>query len=104
MSEIKPGRKDDDAKLRYDLIPPNALHAMVVVLTFGARKYGPDNWKNVANLRARYFAAALRHLWAWWRGERQDPDTGESHLAHAACCVFFLLEAEPALDSADRPD
>lgn len=25
----------------------------------------------------------------WWSGERIDEETGESHLAHAACCLWF---------------
>lgn len=86
------GRKDDQGKPRYDLIPPEALHQVVLVLTSGANRYGDDNWRHVTGLRRRYFAAAMRHLWAWWRGEDTDPDSGLSHLAHAACCVLFLLE------------
>ena len=44
------GRKDDDGKLRYDLIPPLALEEVVRVLTFGAEKYGPNNWRAVKGL------------------------------------------------------
>jgi ribosomal protein L32 len=31
---------------------------------------------------------------SWWGGEQRDPETGENHLAHAICCVAFLLEEE----------
>ncbi len=88
------GRKDDTEKLRYDLIPPNAQAAMVRVLGFGAAKYGDFNWSKVEDARRRYFAAMMRHAWAWWNGEKADPDTGESHLAHALCCAMFLLEMD----------
>jgi hypothetical protein len=83
--------KHDSEKPRWDLLPFDAIGAVVRVLTFGARKYAPDNWRTVPESRRRYFSAAQRHLAAWWQGERTDPESGEHHLAHAACCVLFLL-------------
>lgn len=88
------GRKDDGGKAPWHLFTWRAAAAVVRVLEFGAAKYGPGNWRLVDDQRNRYFSAALRHLTAWWCGEKRDPDTGESHLAHAACCVLFLLETE----------
>lgn len=55
---------------------------------------GEDNWRKVPELRRRYYAAAMRHLVAWWGGERLDPESGLHHLAHALCCVAFVLETE----------
>lgn len=83
------GRKDDTDKLRWDLLP-ESLEDVVKVLTFGAKKYSPDGWKQVPEAQPRYFAATMRHLWAWRRGEDLDPESGLPHLAHAACCVLFL--------------
>lgn len=60
----------------------------------GAQKYSANNWKILENARARYFAAAMRHMWASWRGEKLDPESGISHWAHAICCLMFLLEME----------
>jgi hypothetical protein len=37
--------KNDNDKLRYDLIPPQALKALAEVLTFGANKYADNNWQ-----------------------------------------------------------
>lgn len=88
------GVKYDIGKLEYDLIPPFALDAMVEILTIGAKKYAPDNWRKVPDAKRRYFAAAMRHLWAWKRGEKADKETGKSHLAHAACCIYFILDME----------
>ena len=85
------GEKKDAGKPRWDLLPFGPVSEVVDVLTFGAAKYAPDNWQKVPDARARYFAAALRHLTAWWNGERADPETGLSHLAHASCCLLFLL-------------
>ena len=86
------GRKFDGGKLQYGLVPPNALEAMVEILTFGAEKYEPDNWKRVPDAKRRYFDALNRHLWAWKKGEQDDPETGKNHLAHALCCLMFLFE------------
>jgi hypothetical protein len=88
MAEL--GRKDDGGKPRWDLLPFEALSHVVDVLTFGAKKYAPDNWRQVDGWRWRYFRAGLGHLVAWWRGEKLDQESGLPHLAHAACCVLFL--------------
>lgn len=88
------GRKLDDGKEPWHLVPFAAARAVVRVLAFGARKYAPNNWRRVENARDRYFSAALRHLVAWHQGERVDPESGLPHLAHAACCVLFLLAPE----------
>ena len=85
------GCKFDAAKLRYDLVDPAALKALVQVLSYGAAKYAPDNWRKVEEPQARYYAAAMRHLEAWRAGEACDPDTGFSHLAHALCNLHFLV-------------
>jgi len=85
------GIKYDGEKLRYDLMPCGPLAAIVRVLTFGAQKYEDDNWKSVPEARRRYMAACFRHLEAWRGGETYDPETGENHLAHAACCLVFLI-------------
>lgn len=92
MSE--PGRKADAGKARFDLVPFAALEEVVRVLEFGAAKYSAGNWRFVENARVRYLAAALRHISAWARGQRNDPESGRHHLAHAACCVLFLLDPE----------
>lgn len=88
------GTKHDADKPRYDLVPWVAVSVVVKVLTFGAKKYGAENWRGVENWRRRYFAAALRHVFNWWGGERCDPETGLPHLAHAVCCLLFILELE----------
>ena len=88
------GIKHDQEKDRWDLLPWQATQQIVKVLTYGARKYTPDNWKQVRDSRIRYFAASMRHIVAWFLGERLDPESGLSHLAHAGCCILFLLDKE----------
>ena len=86
------GRKFDGNKPQYGLLPPLALRATVDVLTFGAEKYEPDNWKFVPDSKRRYFDALQRHLWAYKDGEKIDPESNMHHLAHAMCCLMFLYE------------
>lgn len=92
MADGEVGKKDDGGKTRFDLVPPFAMRELAEVLTIGAKKYGEENWRQVKGRRQRYFAACMRHLWAWWMGEGYDPETNRSHLAHAMCCLAFLLE------------
>lgn len=89
-----PGDKYDAEKLRWDLLPINTIEGIVGVLTFGARKYAPDGWRSVPEAKRRYFAALLRHLFAWWRGETHDRESGLHHLHHAGCCLIFLSELD----------
>jgi hypothetical protein len=85
------GRKDDTGKARWDLLPLDVLSDVVDVLTFGATKYAPDNWQHVPQPRSRYLAACMRHLVSYQTGEALDRETGKHHLAHAICCLVFLL-------------
>ena len=94
----KGGRKFDGGKLQYGLLPPLALRETVKVLTYGAEKYEPDNWRRVPDGNRRYFDAAQRHLWAYKEGEMYDPETGVSHLAHALCCIMFMLDLEEEIN------
>ena len=88
------GRKDDQDKNRLDLIEPEFIEGVGKVLTFGAAKYEPNNWQKVEDAEDRYYAAALRHLLAWRKGETIDEESGLSHLAHAATNMMFLLHFE----------
>lgn len=84
------GRKNDDGKVRLDLLPTEALEEIAKVLTFGAKKYAAHNWRK-GFVWSRTVAAMLRHLYAWMRGEDKDPESGLSHMAHVGCNVLFLL-------------
>ena len=86
------GTKADSGKPILGAIPPHAELAVARVLTFGAKKYSRGNWAHVENSDERYMDAALRHLNAHRRGENTDSETGESHLAHAICCLMFMLD------------
>lgn len=84
--------KYDDGKLRWDLAPFKEFEQVVEVLTFGANKYRDNGWMSVET--HRYQAALMRHFAAYMRGESVDPESGLSHLAHAATNAIFLMWKE----------
>lgn len=92
--------KHDTDKLPMHLLSTEALEQIAAVLQFGADKYAAHNWRK-GFVWSRPLSAALRHILAFNRGEDRDPESNLSHLAHAACCLMFLLEFEktrPELD------
>lgn len=92
------GVKYDGGKPQWSLVPFKAMTEVVEVLTYGANKYSPDNWCKVPNAKRRYVDAGFRHFSAYASGEKKDPETGYSHLAHAMCCLLFLLAFEKGED------
>ena len=85
--------KFDDGKLPLHLLSTEAMNQTAAVLQFGADKYAAHNWRK-GFVWSRPLAAAMRHITAFNAGEDKDPESGLSHLAHAACCIMFLLEFE----------
>lgn len=81
------------AKLSFSAVPPLALRRIAEALNTGAAKYGRFNWRPGRVHFSTYFDATLRHLLAYSDGERCDPESGLSHLAHAAASLCVLLDA-----------
>lgn len=103
INEAVEGVKFDEGKVQLELIPPELFTAVGTVLTFGAIKYSPRNWEKGMDW-SRCYGALQRHLNAWWGGEKKDPETGYSHLWHAACCITFLITFElRGTGTDDRP-
>ena len=98
--------KFDTDKLPLNLLSTEAMNQTAAVLKFGAIKYAEHNWRK-GFAWSRPLAAAMRHITAFNDGEDTDPESGLSHLAHAACCIMFLLEFEkthPELDDRYKSD
>lgn len=103
MNDLPEGTKFDKDRIQLQLLPPAALAEIGAVLTFGAKKYAEWNWAKGIKA-SRLIRAALGHIWAWWAGEDNDPETGLSHLAHAGCCILFLLDQNLSARAADYDD
>lgn len=85
------GVKADTGKPMLDLISPAMMFEVGRVLTFGAQKYDPHNWRKGIKY-SRLIAAALRHIFKWLAGHDKDDESGLSHLAHSVCCLMMLIE------------
>jgi hypothetical protein len=98
--------KHDQDKVPLHLLSTTALLEVGKVLQFGAQKYAAHNWRGGFQW-SRPTAAAMRHILAWNNGEDLDPESQLSHLAHAMCCLMFLLEFQkthPHLDDRYKPN
>jgi len=83
------GMKFDKEKPMMELIDPSFLVILADVLTYGANKYEPHNWRKGIEA-SRLYGALIRHLNAFWDGEDIDQESGMHHLGHAACELMFL--------------
>lgn len=88
------GQKHDHEKPRTDLVPPRPVMEMARVLAYGAGKYADNNWREVPDATRRYIGAALRHILQFMSGEKLDPESGLSHLAHAFTSIAFVIELD----------
>ena len=83
--------KYDQEKDRWDLLPWLAVSQVVKVLTFGAQKYAPNNWRGCSD-EGKFMGACMRHISAHACGELYDPETGLLHLSQAVCNLLFIIE------------
>lgn len=98
--ELSKGTKLDSGKPDLSLLSPIWILGVGRIMSFGAKKYAPNNWRKGIEL-TRLLAAALRHIFAFLGGENKDPETGELHLYHASCCLMFaseMFETRPDMD------
>ena len=96
-SSVRPtegGTKYDDKKLRWDLLPFDALEEVVKVYTYGATKYDDRNWERGIKY-SRVYAALLRHLIKWVGGKIFNKEDGNVlHLAQVVWNALALLTYE----------
>lgn len=70
-----------------------------------SEKEGSWNYMEKGGLKtSRVYGALLRHMFSWFRGESIDPESGESHLAHAGCCIMMLIELDKFGKNKDKPN
>lgn len=92
------------AKPAMSAVPPAALLHLMGAMAEGRRKYGHMNWRASAVSSTIYYDAAMRHLMAWFDGERVAADSGVHHLGHVMACCAIILDAEStAMLNDDRP-
>ena len=98
--------KADKGKMRYDLVPFDALDEVAKVLTFGIRKYPSpeENWRVNSSPEdiKRYEAALLRHMSEHMQGRELDDETGLSHMAHIATNAMFIIALKKGFSDASE--
>ena len=94
------GLKYDAGKAPLSLIPYSAQYQEALVLAFGAKKYDSWNWSKGMQW-SRLIDAALRHIGAYADGQDLDPESQLNHLAHARCCLGFLLDMVESFPEGD---
>ena len=86
-------KKDTKGKPQLSLIPYTALVEIAHVREFGVEKYGDDEaWYDVPT--KDFLDAALRHIYKYLSGAADDPESGRSHIAHAATSLVLALSIE----------
>lgn len=84
--------KFSTSKPRMNLVPPSLGQAAARALTYGAKKYKVNNWRQAKDVE-EFINACIRHL-DDWRNSEGDPldESGLSHLDHFAANAAFLIE------------
>lgn len=87
MSE---GLRYDAGKTRVDLIPPEWIWSLGIVLSKGATKYEPRNWEKGMPW-SKAIGPLFRHVLKFIGGETYDKETGCHHMAMAAWNCLALM-------------
>jgi hypothetical protein len=101
---VDPKERSSLQKVPLHILPPSLLVYAALAFRDGAGKYGAFNWRKTKIVGTIYYAAALRHMLAWWDGEELAVDSGVPHLAHALACLAIIIDAyEGGFLDDDRP-
>lgn len=112
MSEEKEKDKETARGLRFNsgknqiqLIPEYALEQIGKVMTKGALKYAPNNWRKGMPW-SEVEGSLQRHLALYKSGEDFDKESGVYHMAHVAVNAMFLIDyyrSNPQFDDRYKP-
>lgn len=83
-------KRNDEGKVRLDLIPPEWVWALGGILTVGAKPHGDRNWEKGMRW-SRMIGSLLRHLYKFLSGSKYDSGTGYHHLALVAWNALALM-------------
>lgn len=84
------GLRYNRGKTKLELIPPEWVYALGLVLTRGSMKYAIRNWER-GMAWSICVGCTARHLFCFVCGERYDKETGCHHLAMAAWNCLALM-------------
>ena len=87
------GKKQERGKPPLDMVPSALVEGAARAFAHGEQKHGRWQWYSVRNevSWSTWFAALLRHLFAWFWSEDVDKDSGLNHLDCAAAELAMLM-------------
>lgn len=100
------GIKHDGDKPDPTLICKDALWGISKAFSYGAKKYGRNNYKQGIEM-TRLLAAAMRHISQYNEGEDIDEESGNNHLFHAGaaiCMAIYMHCNRPEMDDRYKND
>lgn len=86
--------RDGEEKVDWSLLPGTIMWDLAEIMHEGAKKHGKHDWVN--RDPNEIFAAAMRHLWKWKKGETYDDESGKHHAAHAMANCMMLAGVDEA--------
>lgn len=92
-SNIEKVDTDDIFKSTVDLTLVNSDFILntAIVLGFGEKKYGRNNWKDGGGFKfSRLMACLLRHVFSIQNGDLIDEESGQLHIYHVSCNIMFI--------------
>lgn len=84
------GLRYNRGKTLLELLPPEWIYGLGIVMTRGSMKYAIRNWER-GMAWSICVGCALRHLFRFVCGERYDKETGCHHLAMCAWNALALM-------------
>ena len=83
------GDRFNSNKPKISLIDPDFIIGLSTALTFGAKKYGVNNWK-----KGLYVTESMdslqRHLMEFMKGNDSDEESKLLHIDHAIANLMFI--------------
>ena len=99
----EPGKRFDEGKIDYHLMPTPFLVEFAKLYTAGAIKYDPENWR-----KGMSYSRMIRCVWSHWLqwlcGIKKDPETGIHLCVVAAWNLAALYMYDVHLQKEDFDD
>lgn len=90
-------REESQGRGRYELLDPDALHALAVNLERGAKKYAVHNYRKGIP-QSRHLQSALRHIF-----QLLKRDESEDHAAAAMANMMMFISTRERIKRGQLP-
>lgn len=85
--------RKNQGKPEVSQIDPRFIRGLADLMTKSAKKYGKFNWALGQEYHTPY-DSLMRHMLSFIEGEDKDPESGVSHLLHAAANCMILYTSQ----------